>query len=68
MTKSQINIGVSVEGQITVDQLDKIHNKIEAELHRFLLSLIINNQIKVEGEPCLVATPVVSLFNPNVGN
>jgi hypothetical protein len=44
--KSQIEIRASVEGEITPQQLALIHSKLEAEIHRFLVSIIANNQVK----------------------
>jgi hypothetical protein len=55
--KTQLEIRASVEGEISLQQLALIHSKLEAEIHRFLVSIITNKQIK--GEPCSV-THVVS--------
>lgn len=62
--KTQLNIRASVEGEISLQQLALIHSKLEAEIHRFLVSIITNKQIK--GEPCS-ATHVVSPLPQNDG-
>lgn len=48
--KSQIEIRASIEGEITLQQFERIHHQLEAEIHRFLVSVITNKQVK--GKPC----------------
>jgi hypothetical protein len=38
--KTQLEIKASVEGEISLQQLAFIHSKLEAEIHRFLVSII----------------------------
>lgn len=69
MIKSTINIKVSVDEKITFSQFQRIHTSLEAEINRFLLSLIINNQVMQDkGEPCSLVTHAVIPSFPSVGN